>query len=182
MTTSDPNTGTAPDDILAAALARYGTAGPNGELTQITGDQYVEYVLTARLAAWVDEQRPAYKAKGLKPKNIWGPLLESFVRDADTPYVRLPEPKPKRRPQPRQYRPASYWQEKVDKFAKEMEKLATPILNDRAAAGGAGLGHRRTRAVQKRMDSQLARFTALKRKDAHAQLMLRAAQQREAGR
>lgn len=72
MTTSDPNTGTAPDDILAAALARYGTARPNGELTQITGDQYVEQVLTARLAAWVDDQRPAYKAKGLKPKNIWG--------------------------------------------------------------------------------------------------------------
>lgn len=117
----------------------------------------------------------------MKPENIWGPLLESFVRDADTAYIRLPEPTPKRRPQPRRYRPASYWQKQLDKIGAEMEKLSTPILNDRAAAGGAGLGFRRTRAVQKRMDGQLARYAALKLRDAHAQQMLRAAQKREAG-
>jgi len=170
MTAADPTV--APDAFLTAALAAHGDP--------LTGDQYVEHVLLARQAAWADQHRPAGEAKGLKLTRIITPLLPDFVLEADTPHVQLPQATPKPRPQPRKYRPASYWQDRVNKLGAQMKTMAEPIITDRAAAGGAGLGQRRTRRVQQREDTRLARYTQLQRRHVHAQQMLRAAQAREA--
>ncbi|MDH6284040.1 hypothetical protein [Prescottella agglutinans] len=174
MTTSEPTTGTEPDAALTAALAVHGSP--------ITGDQYVELVLVVRQSAWIEEHRDAYAANGVEGLRIWAPLLPDFVCDADIEHVQLPEPTPKRRAQPRQYRPASYWRDRVEKLGREMQGLSTPILNDRAAAGGAGLGPRRTRAVQARMDSRLARYMEVRTRHSHAKQMLQAAEARESCR
>lgn len=101
---------------------------------------------------------------------ITTPLLPDFVLEADIAHVRLPQTTPKPRPQPRRYRPASYWRDCVNKLSTEMQTLAEPIITDRAAAGGAGLGPKRTRRVQQQMDTRLARYTQLQRRRAYAQL------------
>ena len=162
----------APDAFLTAALAEHGDP--------LTGDQYVEYVLLARQTAWADQHRTASEAKGLKLSRITTPLLPDFVLEADIAHVQLPQTTPKPRPQPRKYRPASYWQDRVNKLGAQMKTMAEPIITDRAAAGGAGLGQRRTCRVQQREDTRLARYTQLQRRHVHAQQMLRAAQAREA--
>lgn len=169
---------TEPDEILTAALAAHGSP--------LTGDQYVEHVLLVRQAAWTEEHRAAHAAHGIELKQIFAPLLPEFVRDADTPHVQVPEePRPAqaqapRPPRRRRYRPASFWRARVARLDKEMQALSTPILNDRAAAGGAGLGPRRTRAVQAREDARLERYTQLRARHVRAQQMLTAAETREA--
>lgn len=162
----------APDAYLTAALADHGDP--------LTGDQYVERVLLARQAAWAVQHRAVGEAKGLKLSRIITPLLPDFVLEADIAHVQLPQATPKHRPRPRRYRPASYWQDRVNKVGAQMETLAEPIITDRAAAGGAALGPRRTRRVQQQEDTRLARYTQLQRQHGHAQQMLRAAQAREA--
>ncbi|MEZ5157491.1 MAG: hypothetical protein R2687_01535 [Candidatus Nanopelagicales bacterium] len=162
----------APDAYLTAALADHGDP--------LTGDQYVEYVLLARQTAWADQHRAASEAKGLKLSRITTPLLPDFVLEADIAHVQLPQTTPKPRPQPRRYRPASYWRDRVNKLSTEMQRLAEPIITDRAAAGGTGLGPKRTRRAQQQMDTRLARYTQLQRRRAYAQQMLQAAQAREA--
>ncbi|MCZ4587641.1 hypothetical protein O4328_28805 [Rhodococcus opacus] len=171
MTTSPPTADSAPDEFLAAALAEHGDP--------LTGEQYMEQVLLARQAAWIEQHKADAAANALTITTVWAPLLPDFVLDADVPHVRLPQSKPKRRPKPRRYRPASYWQDRVDTLDTEMQALSTPIITDRAVAGGAGLGPRRTRRVQKQMDTRLARYTKLQLRHTHAQQMLRAAQARE---
>lgn len=162
----------APDEFLTAALVKHGRP--------LTGDQYVEHVLVARQTAWTEQHRSAHNERGLKVSKLWAPLLQDFVLDADIHDVELPPTKHKRRPQPRQYRPVSYWRGRVEKLGKEMETLSTPLINDRAAAGGAGLGLRRTRRIQAREDARLARYAKLQVRHVHAQQMLRTAQSREA--
>ncbi|MDV6284992.1 hypothetical protein [Rhodococcus jostii] len=132
MTTSPPTADSAPDEFLAAALAEHGDP--------LTGEQYMEQVLLARQAAWIEQHKADAAANALTITTVWAPLLPDFVLDADVPHVRLPQSKPKRRPKPRRYRPASYWQDRVDTLDTEMQALSTPIITDRAAAGGAGLG------------------------------------------
>ena len=176
MTTSEPTTDTEPDEILAAALAEHGSP--------LTGDQYVKHVLLVRQSAWIEEHRAAHAARGIKLKRIFAPLLPDFVRDADTPHVQVPDQAPEQAPRPprrrRRYRPASFWRARVERLDKEMQALSAPIVTDRAAAGGAGLGPRRTRAVQAREDSRLERYTRLRARRVRAQQMLAAAETREA--
>ncbi|WP_458683642.1 hypothetical protein [Prescottella equi] len=168
MTTDHPG----PDTFLTAAIDRFGSP--------LTGDQYVEHVLVARQSAWITEHQAANAAKGVERGRIWAPLLPDFVLDVDTDHVALSEraPRPPRRR--RRYRPASFWRARVDRLDKQMQALSTPILNDRAAAGGGGLGPRRTRAVQAGEDARLERYTRLRRRHDRAHQMLTAAEAREA--
>ncbi|OHU47337.1 hypothetical protein BKG82_27175 [Mycobacteroides chelonae] len=108
------------------------------------------------------------------------PLLQWFIRDGDEDLVELPEPAAKRKPEPRYYRPASYWQERVTRIEEQMAATAQRAdVGDPAAAGGYALGPKRTARHQKRADHALERYSALAKKLAHAQGMLRNAQARE---
>jgi hypothetical protein len=150
----------------------------------VTGNEYME-ILVARAADW-EARHPTpteFPPGAIRPRLRLPPLLEWFIRDEDELWVQLPEPQrtPKPEPKPRYYRPASYWRERCDRITVQMDALAAPILPDVAAARGQAIGRKRTARVQERMDSQLARYTALRRKLNHAEGMLRAAEQRESG-
>ncbi|MGY1946647.1 hypothetical protein [Nocardia asiatica] len=136
-------------------------------------DEYMG-VLQQRADEWLAEQT--------KPNLRFPPLLEWFIRDGDEDLVQLPEPEkqPKPQRQPRKYRPASYWRERIADLKAQMAPLTEPLVNDRAAAGGVGLGAKRTARIQAREDSRLRRFVELRNQLEHAQSMLRKAESREA--
>lgn len=123
-------------------------AGP--DMSKMNGDEYMA-VLEGRLAEWVTAHGPT----------TMPPLLSSFVRDSDVDLVQLPEPEPAPKPRPRRYKPASHWRALLEKLDAEMQGLAEPIITDRAAAGGAALGVRRTRAVNSREDARLEKYAKL---------------------
>ncbi|WP_159840149.1 hypothetical protein [Nocardia sp. CY41] len=142
---------------------------------RVTLDEYM-VVLQQRADEWLAGQK--------SPNLRFPPLLEWFVLDGDEAMVDLPEPeqKPdKPKPQPRRYRPASYWRERIAALEAQMAPLTEPLINDRAAAGGVALGVKRTRRIQAREDSRLQRYVELRNQLEHAQSMLRRAESREAG-
>lgn len=139
----------------------------------MTGDEYMAE-LKRRADEWSAQHgghRPGYP-----------PLLEWFIRDEDVDLVDLPpDPEfPKRTPQPRYYRPASYWRPRVEKMRAELVALSAPSLPERAAASGEALGRRRTLRYAAQMDRRLERAVALEKRLRHAEHMLRSAEQREA--
>ncbi len=142
-----------------------------------TGNEYMA-VLQARLTDWEAQHSPPPDGR-LRLR--FPPLLEWFIRDEDEALVVLPDetPAPRPKPQPRYYRPASYWREQRDRLVAEMERVAEPILPEVAAARGQALGHRRTARVQQREDAKLSRYCALRKRLDHADAMLRAAERRE---
>jgi hypothetical protein len=142
-------------------------------MERMTGDEYMG-VLQQRANEWVAAQT--------KPNLRFPPLLAWFIRDGDEDLVELPEPEkqPKPKPQPRKYRPASYWREKIAQLEARMAPLTEPLINDRAAAGGAALGRKRTARIQAREDSRLQRYVELRKRLEHAQYMLRSTERREA--
>lgn len=137
-------------------------------LTEIVdGDTYIE-VLCRRQAAWQEAQA----ASGIMPK--FPHPLEYFVREADEPYVRLPEkkPTPKRTPEPRRYRSAASLRAELAEVEQHMERVAgRSDTGDRAAANLSP--HSRSRAVSRAgrrrfaaMDRDLETYTRLlKRRD-----------------
>ncbi|WP_280454819.1 hypothetical protein [Nocardia brasiliensis] len=145
----------------------------------VSGEEYMQ-VLLARQADWVARNSSPTTGDGLFRCM---PLPEQFVRDEDASLVVLRErtPRPKPTPAPRYYRPAAYWRGKIARFEARAAKLAMPIITDRAAAGGAGLGRKRTARVQQAEDGRLREYAACQRSLAHARSMLRKADAREAG-
>lgn len=137
-------------------------------LTEIVdGDTYIE-VLLRRQAAWRDAQA----ARGIMPK--FPHPLEYFVREADEPYVRLPErkPTPKPSPTPRRYRSAASLRAELAEVEQRMERVAgRSDIGDRAAANISPYARSRVaaRAGRRRfaaMDRDLETYTRLlKRRD-----------------
>jgi hypothetical protein len=148
---------------------------------KLTGDEYME-LLQRRLDEYVKAQRERIAASGVTPRlSPFPPLLTWFIRPGDEDLVELPpDPAPKVR-EPRQYRPASYWRERVAAIEAEMEAVAARAsVGDRAAAGGCALGPKRTAAHQKRADQALSRYVELDKKLQVAKGRLCSAQAREA--
>lgn len=137
----------------------------------MTGEEYMGVLLT-RQEEWMASQGGSVKVK-------FPPPLDHFIEDADVALVQLPEKPVKVASSPRSYRSASYWQNRVASLTEEMDRLSTPIIPDRAAAGGQGIGVARGRKVAVREDRKLERYVALKRKLNHAEGMLRKARVRE---
>lgn len=150
---------------------------------KISMDDYMK-LLTERMNAHMEPlQRKAVETAERLGRPILPPLpplLEWFIRDGDEDLVELPKPAAKRKPEPRYYRPASYWQELVTRIEEQMAATAARAdVGDRAAAGGCALGPKATARHQRRADYALQRYSALTKKLAHAQGMLRSAQARE---
>lgn len=148
---------------------------------KLTGDEYMA-LLQQRLDEYVEAQQKRIEASGITPRlSPFPPLLTWFVRPGDEDLVELPpDPAPKVR-EPRQYRPASYWRERVTAIEAQMEAVAARAsVGDRAAAGGCALGPKRTAAHQKRADQALTRYIALEKQLSVAQGRLCSAQAREA--
>lgn len=150
---------------------------------KLTGDEYMQ-LLTQRMNAFMQEQqrKAAAAATGNQTARLplLPPLLEWFIRAGDEDLVELPEPPAKPKPQPRYYRPASYWRERITQLETQMSTVsARASVGDRAAAGGCALGPKRTALFQKRADAALTRYIALEKKLTHAQWMLRSAEARE---
>ncbi|WP_157115020.1 hypothetical protein [Nocardia niwae] len=144
----------------------------------MTGDEYMQ-LLQQRADEWL----AANSTAAIRPK--YPPLLTWFIRDGDEELVdpailAAPEPQPKPVRQPRYYRPASHWRDRIAALEAQMAPLTEPLINDRAAAGGVALGRKRTAKIQAREDSRLARYVELRKQLEHAQSMLRAAEKREA--
>lgn len=150
--------------------------------TKLTGDEYMQ-LLTQRMNEFMDEQqrKADAAATGNQPRlPLLPPLLEWFIRAGDEDLVELPEPPAKPKPQPRYYRPASYWRERIARLETQMATVsARASVGDRAAAGGCALGPKRTALFQKRADAALTRYIALEKKLTHARWMLRSAEARE---
>lgn len=147
-------------------------------------DEYMD-LLVQRMNEYMEprQRRAAETAASLgRPVlPLLPPLLAWFIRDGDEHLVELPKPTPKSKPEPRYYRPASYWQERVTRIEEQMAATAARAdVGDRAAAGGCALGRKGTALHQKRADTALQRYSALAKKLAHAKGMLRSAQAREA--
>ncbi|WP_280502044.1 hypothetical protein [Nocardia farcinica] len=145
------------------------------EPARLSGDEYMR-LLQERADAWIASQG-AVRSK-------FPPLLTWFIQEGDEHLVDpaildkpAPQPKPVR--EPRRYRPASFWRERVARLTSERASLVEPLLPDRAAAGGVALGPRRTARIQQREDARLRQYVELGRRLAHAARMLRAAEQRE---
>lgn len=143
---------------------------------RLSGDEYMA-LLQQRADEWL-----ASRSTVVRPK--FPPLLTWFVREGDEDLIdpailTAPEPQPKQVRQPRYYRPASYWRERVARLEAERAALVDPLLPDRAAAGGVALGPRRTARIQQREDSRLRRYVELGQKLRHAERMLRSAEVRE---
>ncbi|TKG67041.1 hypothetical protein [Prauserella endophytica] len=132
-------------------------------LTEVVdGDTYIE-VLLRRQAAWLG----ARSGGAVVPK--FPPPLEYFVRAADEPYVRLPEPTPapKRTPKPRQYRSVESLRAELADIEQRMEMVAgRSDTGDRAAANLSPVARSRTaaRAGRRRfaaMDRDLETYARL---------------------
>lgn len=141
----------------------------------MTGDEYMQ-LLQERMDEWLAARST------VRPK--FPPLLTWFIQDGDEDLVdpailAAPEPQPKPVRKPRYYRPASYWRERIEHLEPQMQSLTTPLINDRAAAGGVALGPKRTARIQAREDSRLRKYVELDHKLTHARRMLRAAEARE---
>ena len=154
-----------------------------GKPAKLSGDEYME-LLVQRQTAFMDQRHreaatsTAHNSRPTLP--LLAPLLEWFIRDGDEHLVELPEPAPKRKPEPRYYRPASYWRASVTRIETQMSATAARAdLGDRAAAGGCALGPKRTALHQKRADAALVKYVALEKKLSHAKSMLRSAEIRE---
>lgn len=107
---------------------------------KLTGDEYMQ-LLTQRMNAFMEEQqrKADAAATGNQPARLplLPPLLEWFIRPGDEDLVELPEPPAKPKPQPRYYRPASYWRERITRLETQMATVsARASVGDRAAAGG----------------------------------------------
>ncbi|WP_068059245.1 hypothetical protein [Nocardia xishanensis] len=143
---------------------------------RMSGDEYME-LLKQRSDEWMASHST------VRPK--FPPLLTWFIQDGDEDLVdpailAAPEPKPKPVRRPRYYRPASYWRDQIAEIEARMAPLTAPLINDRAAAGGVGLGPKRTARIQAREDGRLRRYVALQKQLEHAKHMLRSAEVREA--
>jgi len=148
---------------------------------KLTGDEYMA-LLQQRLDEYVEAQQKRIEASGITPRlSPFPPLLTWFVRPGDEDLVELPpDPAPKVR-EPRQYRPASYWRERVAAIEAQMAAVAARAsVGDRAAAGGCALGPKRTAAFQKRADLALTRYSALEKRLSVARGRLCSAEAREA--
>lgn len=139
---------------------------------KLTLDEYME-LLQSRYDEWMADNPDSGKLKRLPPLLTW------FIRAGDEERVILPATPAKKPPTKRKYRPASYWRAELDRITEQMARLGEPLIPDRAAAGGAALGHKRTRRIQALQDGRLARYVALERKRSHAESMLRSAEDRE---
>lgn len=149
----------------------------------ISMDEYMQ-LLVGRLNEYMEplERKAAADAERLGRPVLppLPPLLQWFIRDGDELLVEMPEPVAKRKPEPRRYRPASYWQERVARIEEQMAATAARAdVGDRAAAGGCALGPRRTARHQERADAALQRYCALERRLLYAEDMLRSARARE---
>lgn len=141
---------------------------------KLTGEEYMELLLE-RQAQFMARCAPRPGAKVLL-----APTLETFVRPGDEDLVELPAPEPKPTRTPRRYRPASYWRQRLAAIESQMAATAARVdLDDRAAAGGVGLGPKRAARHCDRADAALSRYTALKARRSHAERMLNAATARE---
>lgn len=135
-----------------------------------------EYMVVLQQRA--DEAMATQRGTGWAPR--FPPLLTWFVRDEDVDVVELPTPEPKPEPKPRYYRPASYWRDRIARLQARMRAVGEPLIPDRAAAGGAALGPKRTARIQQAEDGRLGQYVALRKELEHAQHMLRSAERREA--
>lgn len=123
----------------------------------MTGDEYMA-LLVERQEDHMREHPPA--RPWLKP------LLDWFIRPGDEDVFTPPavEPQPKRVTTPRTYRSAASLRDERDRLTAQAAPLVTPLLNDRAAAGGQALGQKGTARIQKREDARLQRYVALDRR------------------
>lgn len=158
------------------------TAEPDETRAKLTGDEYME-LLVQRQTEFMELRRRealAVADSGRPTLPLLPPLLEWFIRDGDEHLVELPEPAPKRKPEPRYYRPASYWRARIIELEARMSATAARAdVGDRAAAGGCALGPKRTARHRKRAEAALVRYVALEKKLSHAKSMLRGAEARE---
>lgn len=158
------------------------TVEPVEKRAKLTGDEYME-LLVQRQTEFMNLRRRqalAVADSGRPTLPLLPPLLEWFIRAGDEHLVQLPEPAPKRKPEPRYYRPASYWRTRIVELEARMSATAARAdVGDRAAAGGCALGPKRTARHQKHAETALVRYVALEKKLSHAKTMLHSAETRE---
>ncbi|MBM4569144.1 hypothetical protein GS489_01150 [Rhodococcus hoagii] len=147
------------DTILATALDAHGPS--------LTGDQYIAHVLAPRQSAW-DQHQAALR--GPDQLTLPAPLLSDFVRDNDLTHIQLPQPAAFWRAH--RDHTAPFWRGQLARLDNQIQALLVPILNDRATIGLEGLGSRRARTVQARLDTRVARHALLHARYVHAQQML----------
>lgn len=144
----------------------------------MTGDEYM---------ALLERRREEHYAKVGQPRLGFPALLEWFVRDGDeeffTPPETTPRPKPERKP--RNYKPASYWAEKVERTEARMAALDPGPRHgttDSAAYGGIGVRQtaRQNQQWGKRIDRAAAEYVRLERLLRDYRTKLARARQREA--
>ncbi len=150
---------------------------------KLSGDEYMA-VLVQRQAEFMQARQREVQARtsqnGRPPLPLLSPLLEWFIQPGDEHLVDLPQPAPKRKPEPRYYRPSTFWRERITHIEAQMAATAARAdLGDPAAARGCALGPKRTARHQKRADAALTRYVALDRKLSHAKGMLCSALARE---
>ncbi|MEQ7847761.1 hypothetical protein [Nocardioides kribbensis] len=143
-------------------------------MSGMTGDEYMDLLLE-RQAEW--ERKHAGD-----PRRPWArPLLEWFIREGDDLLFTPPEeqPQPKRATQSRVYRSAASLRAERDRLVTQRAPLLTPILTDRAAAGGVALGPKRTARVQAQEDRRLQRYVSLTRRIEALETRIQRAEARE---
>ena len=120
----------------------------------MTGDEYMTLLM---------ERQAEYMAEHPTVKPWMRPLLEWFIQPGDEQlFTPPPDPEqPKPISKPRVYRSAASLRAERDRLQARADRLATPILPDRAAAGGAGLGPKRTARVHAAEDRKLQQYVAL---------------------
>ncbi|MCD0445809.1 hypothetical protein LO763_19560 [Glycomyces sp. A-F 0318] len=168
---------------------------------KLTGDEYMK-LLEQRRDAW-EAAHPAREAvqaqierikrdfPGVNPviRSDWKPpvaLLEWFIEPGDENLVELPEPKPKRQPQPRVYRSAASLREERDRLASRRAAIigmdddgdmAIVNLSPFARSKAARAAGRRRFA---KLDRDLARVASLNRRIDALDFRIAAAETREA--
>lgn len=138
----------------------------------MTGDEYMTLLLQ-RQDAW----------RAANPGTRLPPLLEWFIRPGDEDRFTPPKPTPrapKPPTRPRVYRTAASLTAERDHLQQQADALTGTPINDRAAAGGCGIGIRQAARVQTQQDNQLRRYAALLRRIDSLNQRIRRAQAREA--
>ncbi len=143
----------------------------------IDGEAYIE-ILLARQAAYVSRNFP-YGTHVM-------PLLESFVRDEDIPFVIVPEPvtPPKHTPVPRVYRSVESIRAELAKVTAQRAAIGGSDIPDRAAANISPFAKSKAaaRAGRRRfaqMDRDLEKYVALTKRIENLTFILLMAEARE---
>ncbi len=144
----------------------------------MTGDEYMELLKERQLEAINNHPWPTMETHGYTVKEFAKTLmfpLEKMVQPGDEELF-TPPPKPeKRKPKPRYYRPASYWQERVDSLSAQLERVITRGMPEKFDPAMVNLPLKGREIT----DSQLDQYRTISGKLEHAEWMLRSAKARE---